>query len=126
MLKIRKEQLAALAEARKRSFVKDLTSRITRHWPQKAREMSDKDLRRMVTDGVDRAAGYGIRGGRDVARYANLMMALGPEFDRDSRYPWAEAFLTDEAIAPRHKLSRMSELAARDLEQAEEAGGAGT
>ncbi len=119
MLTIRNAQLAVLAEARFEHYVDELAGLVARHWPEEFSAMGMEGARRLAEDAVVKAERYEIRGEAEVARYLNLMLALGRDFDRDPRYPWAGAILRDEAIAPRHKLKKLIRLAAEALAAAE-------
>ena len=42
-----------------------------------------------VEDGMRRAAAHGLALERDISAYVELMIAFGPGFEHDPRFPWA-------------------------------------
>lgn len=112
MLIIRDRQIDALVAARRREFLQRLVRMLRRHWPGECAALGAAGVRRRVEGALALAARYGIDGEAHLARLLNVTMALGEDFDRDPRYPWAAVVLEEEAFAPRHKVQRLCELTA--------------
>lgn len=68
-------------------------------FPEKYEAVGDPAIRQMVRQGYQSARNYGLTGEAGIAIYIGLMFMLGSGFDRDPRYPWAEAILMDVALA---------------------------
>jgi hypothetical protein len=121
VLKIRPEQFDTLVGAFHDAFRRRLEAQLRTHWPAEASVLGDEGVRARVALAESRSAQYGITADADVACFLNLLMALGPDFDVDPRYPWAEALLGEPAMAAARKVQRMCELALDEL-RAEQAG----
>ena len=68
-------------------------------FPEKYEAVGDSAIRQMIRQGYQSARGYGLTGEAGIATYIGLMFMLGSGFDRDPRYPWAEAILTDAVLS---------------------------
>lgn len=118
MIRIRAAQMDVFAQI----GVENLMQLIERHWPDRARDLGEVRLRAFVLDGARRAGPYGIVAEAHVARYLNLMLALGSDFDTDPGYPWAAILLSDPAMRPASKVERLCSRASRALREKEPAG----
>ncbi len=77
-------------------------------FPQPCEELSDEGCREAIEHGIERSASYDIVSEADVCRYIDLMFALGRDFDRDPRWPWAKRILTDPHCPdPTQRLERI-------------------
>ena len=87
MLTIRREQLEALAEARKRDFERRVRVHLEETQPELHDELGEETVRASIQWGIERALGHGLESEYDIARYIDAMYALGPEFDADPELP---------------------------------------
>jgi hypothetical protein len=117
MLIIRDAQLTALAEARRKNFVLRVMALIEKHWTEQAGGMGEAALRDLVERGIAKANSYNIDDESDVARFINVQMALGQDFDSGSKYPWAAIILLEEAFTGSRKTERICDFARETLER---------
>jgi hypothetical protein len=106
MLIIRAEQLAVFSEAEVRKFEDWVLAHLKRFFPQQCAAESEKRLRRKIQEGATRAATYGITAKRDVCKFIDVMMVLGPDFEADPLFPKAKTILERKA----HSSSKMTAL----------------
>jgi hypothetical protein len=93
MLKIRPEQIAVFSEAEVRKFEDWTLAHVKRFFPRQYATAGEAEIRRRIRDGIKRAAAYGITSKRDVCKFIDVMIMAGPEFESDSRFPWAKEIL---------------------------------
>jgi hypothetical protein len=73
------------------------------------------EMRRRIALAVRRGRAYGIRIDSQLAAFASLMIAYGPDFDE---HPAVKAVLTDRGIADTHRMDALRDrLARRHLEE---------
>lgn len=77
--------------------------------PAAVRPVSDDDLRRLIRDGIRRAAGYDVVDSVDVERYLELMIDYGAGFDTAEETRWAGDVLRDSGLSGSEKISRLDE-----------------
>lgn len=121
MLVLRNEQLEAIAEVRFREW---LALHTQQFFPD-ACDRLGKGRPAFLDDGVARARRYGFTRHADITKFVDLMLALGPDFDRDPELPWAREILTDSLVPGAE--ARMDELhtrAVRHLNDVETSSGA--
>lgn len=53
-----------------------------------------------IEDGMRRAAALGLTLERDISAYVELMVVFGPDFEHDSRFPWASPLTEATALDP--------------------------
>ena len=93
MLVIRPEQIAVFSEAAVQNFEDWMLAHLKRFFPEECAESGEPKIRRRIRDGTNRAATYGITSKRDVCKFIDLIMMLGPDFGSDPRFPWATEIL---------------------------------
>ena len=108
MLKIYPEQTDAFARASVRDYEARMERHLQRFFPEESRTLGPEGLLDLIRHGVARASSYGLVEEHDVALYLNLTVALGRDFDRDPRLPWAQATLVDPALPdPSWRMGRL-------------------
>ena len=95
MLTIRSEQMDALSAYMIARFERDMVNHIAQAFPKQFAEAGDAGTRKLVHDGIAKAASYGVQSERNVALFIDLMVAIGPTFDHDDRFPWVRQVLQD-------------------------------
>lgn len=83
MLRIRNEQLAALADAQTRALEAEAVAYLGARFP----ELAPEERAAIIASGRDKALLYGIDRPDDVHRFLALMVRLGCDFDRAVRTP---------------------------------------
>jgi hypothetical protein len=83
----------------------------------KCKASGEVKIREIIRYGIARAASYRIKAQRDVARYVDLMIVFGSDFDCDPRLPWSSSILNDPDLrSPRRKILELHEAAIDYLE----------
>jgi hypothetical protein len=108
MLTIRQEQLDVFAQESMRSFIERMVKHLNQFFPEECHRAGGGRVLAAIQQGIGRAAKYGITAEVDVARYIDLSVALGLDFDSGKRFPWAIQILqsNDE---PQLKLQKLFE-----------------
>lgn len=99
-LTIRAEQLDEYSRREVRKFEDWVGEHLRKFFPQQCEAAGDPEVRRLIRDGIRRAAGYRITSQRDVCKFIDLTMLAGENFESDPRLPWALEILerpTDSA-----------------------------
>lgn len=117
MLTIRKEQFAAFEKQEVKKFEDPTYLHLNKLYPVQCQNLGESKLRQMIQVGIKRAAAYGILREHDVRKYIEVMVVLGPDFDRDTKFPWASSLLNDEKLKdPKAKANRLYETAMKSLQ----------
>ncbi|WP_437529520.1 hypothetical protein WME79_47915 [Sorangium sp. So ce726] len=103
MLTIRAEQVAVFQRDLAERFKDRILAHIRDAWPEDYEALGEPGARRLIDEGITRAARYGITLDYDVVRYINTMICLSPCFDEDPNRPWARAILGDASLGSREK-----------------------
>ncbi len=98
LLTVRAQQLSALEQEEVRKFERWMVGHLQKFFPQQCSAMGDSQLRDFIQYGIRRASGYGIKAKRDVCKYVDVMLALGRDFDKDPRFPWAARLLVQSRV----------------------------
>jgi hypothetical protein len=101
--------MAAFSEQQRKRFEDEMVVYLQKEHPVEAKKYSEKGLRDMIRDGIDKAKGYDITWECHVARYIELMLALSPDFDESKKTPWAKEILTQRRAIAKSKLDRIYE-----------------
>ncbi len=117
MLVIRQEQWAALAEPGKQRYEQKLVDYLCESRPAIAERLGDEGLRQLVGRAIASSASYGIDSERDVALYLGLTLALGDDFDRSEKTPWAQPILNDQRSDGSTRMKRLCKRAEHYLDQ---------
>ena len=102
---IRKEHREAFEQAARESCEERLIAHAERVWPKRVRQLGAERTEAFVRAGIRRAAEYELARERDIARFIDLMFALGPRFDR--RVRWARGILQSGVLRPHEKVERL-------------------
>jgi hypothetical protein len=101
MLRIPRRQQDALGEAQVADFERRAAVHLRGYFPEDCQALDDSALREL-------AAGFGVLAERDVTLYLDVMMTLGPDFDRDPTLPWAHEILIEpELPEPARRMRRL-------------------
>jgi hypothetical protein len=93
MLRIRSKQFAAFSHAEVEKFEEWMEVHLKKFFPEQCDSEGEEQLREKIRYGIKRAAVYGITTKRDVCKYIDLSMVLGPNFDVDGQVAWAAEIL---------------------------------
>jgi hypothetical protein len=106
-MRIRQEQIEALKTVALRSFEQRLMSHLREFFPDESRRIGEQRLLATIRRGMARAGKYGLVSEYDVARYIDLSVVLGPDFDSGERYPWAKEILNRDDLDGEFKLEAL-------------------
>ena len=91
MIALRPEQMNAFDSYMRESFIQRMAGHLRRSFPRQCEGLSEESLRARIERGMERAKSYGILKERDVARYLDVGMVFGENFD--TQCDWAAAYL---------------------------------
>jgi hypothetical protein len=111
VLTIRSEQLEAIGLARTREFERRAAGHVREYFSESYHAMGEEEVLASVRKALSKGREYGFDSEYDVVRYLNLMYALGFDFDRDIRYPWAGEILTDPQLGGHTKVDALMQMA---------------
>ncbi len=100
--------MAAFSEQQRQRFEDEMVVYLNENYPVEAKKYSEKGLRDMIRDGIDKAKGYDIVLECDVARYIQFMVAIHPDFDDSPQTPWAKPILTHRRLPANEKLEQIA------------------
>lgn len=106
-LRIRQEQLKAMSFPMWMDFATELTAHLRGEFPERAGEMTNEGLLELALEGIWRANAYGIKTQCNAARYVQLMMHYGKNFDSSPQVPWARPILRDPTLDGAQKMDRL-------------------
>jgi hypothetical protein len=101
--------IEALSRSRYEDFERRMIVRLQETYGANDRDASQENLRRFVRHGVSRAGKYGIASELHIARYLDLMVVWGHDFDSDPNIAWASTLLQDPNASAEEKLDRITE-----------------
>ena len=104
MLQIRQEQMDVLDACMLKCFIEKTIVHLRQVFRETCGEESDEDLGKRVQAGVDEAAVYDITDEREVVLFIDLMVDLGPGFQKQEPNLWMEEILTDETLDQEEKI----------------------
>ena len=100
--------MAALQEPMLERFHLELLEHVKAHFPSATRERSDEALLEHIREALDRAARHGLSTEKDLYRFVNVSMVLGPRFDEEESTAWAREYLSDSFVTdPGQRLQRL-------------------
>ncbi len=116
MLIIRQAQLVALRPALEQAFDAALADWVQDRYPEVALGLPPGALAQRVSACTARARRLGFTLKRDLARFVDMDLRLGPDFEAAPRQAWMAALLANTGLSPASRLfrieSRLERLAA--------------
>jgi hypothetical protein len=109
MLKIRREQVAALEADAQRRYIGRLIAHLRALYPSTTTPLSEADLVADVERGVVQAGRYGLEAEDDVRVFLECRVELGPDFDVRADTAWAGAVLRDDTLFGPEKADLLSD-----------------
>lgn len=106
MFVIRDAQFAALADARREDFVREMMDRL-RDLHDEAAAMEAGALRALVVEGTAAAEGYSLFADDDIAPFLSCRVLYGPEFPAGDDDDWAREILDDTNLDADDKALRL-------------------
>lgn len=97
-LKIRAEQMFALRRSAEMRFRDRVAVHLRRYFPRETEGLDDAALRARVADIVRHARSHGLRGARDLMRYAGVVTAHEVVYGMKGEPDWMRRILDDPEI----------------------------
>lgn len=111
MLTIRKEQLAAFEREIERTRIQSCINYVRGINPAMCTH---------VEAAVRKCRTYGFNTERQVQRFMNLLCWLGPDFENNPEYPWADSILKNTAVEPETRIVLLTDKAIEALKAHEQ------
>jgi len=110
-LKVREEQLQALAANQEEAFVRQMVSHLNADFKEHLTKqgLKSEQVEPLVRLGISRAKKYSVVKNSDVQLYIECMVLLSPDFDESSSTPWAGETLRRSDIEGREKMDTISD-----------------
>jgi hypothetical protein len=90
------------------TFEERMVTMVKLRYPEKARNLTDEQLRAIIHSGVNRAKQYGIDLKYDVERFVRLMFRFRIfDFEEDPPTAWARDVLRNETLTGEAKLDQV-------------------
>ncbi len=109
MFVVREHHMQALEEGFRETFEDRMVLHVQAKFPSQADELGEKQLRRRIQDGIERAERYEIRAQSEVARFIRFMFGIRPDFDTSRKTPWARPILEETDVPAARRLDRVRE-----------------
>jgi len=104
---LRPEQTEALRAGGEARLVRVLCGWARRAWAEFCRDLGDEDLEVRIEGDVCLARSFGFETDRDIGRFINLALTLGPRFPDPRRHPWAFPILEDGTLSPAARIDAL-------------------
>jgi hypothetical protein len=111
MLTIRREQMQVLNDYMQRNLEDRLARRLVLKFPDRAKALSastggsaHQAALALVRQGAVKAAEFGVSSATDVASFVDLLLVLGPDFERQAEFLWMMKILTSKTIPPEARM----------------------
>jgi hypothetical protein len=105
MLIIRNEQMRVFQAEAAKDFVGATLVHLRRCFPVDCERLGEAQARKVIREGIARAARRGIDVRNDVRQYISVMFALGSGFAEDPQLPWAGEALANAVVSPSEHMS---------------------
>ncbi len=114
---IRKEQMMVFEQYARASFEKRAMEQLRSIHFERTEDLSDVNLGKLISSGIDKAIGYGMKEQPDIQRFLDYIILFGINFDEDPAREWMREVLEDKSLEGGDKIAWLDD----DLAQAGEA-----
>ena len=112
MQSIPQPQYDVYSQLARADFIRRMKLHLRYAFPDECSQLEDAKLSELIESGISKAAVHAIDIEAGVAKYISLMVAFGPDFDKDAKHDWAHAVLEDEELDdPAHKANLLFDAA---------------
>lgn len=122
MLIVRQSQLEAMSAGLLHNFKKEVLNHVKRSFRAEYKSLGESMIRDIIDTGLKRARRYGLTGMRESCGYIDLMFTFGPNFDKDTRFPWAASIVQDMTLPQDAKHAKLHDAADLHMRRAGTAG----
>lgn len=106
-MKIRKEQIEAMAKEVRKGYERRVLDHVARYFPVQVRLFGRERLHPLAVRAIDQANAYFMVSEESVCSYADTLMMLGVEFDLDPQLPFARAILVEPGLSERERAASL-------------------
>lgn len=107
MIVIRQAQMDAFSTALIADFRENLSGHVARLYPGHFAVLGKTRTLGIIDKAIVRCRSYGMEGRRDIARYLDVMLVFGEDFDISPRWPWAGLILRNQDSSGEVKSARL-------------------
>lgn len=104
MLAVRPDQVSRLGVYARAQFIELMFRTLIERFPEETATMSVETLMTSIDRGIDLASTYGIVLESDVARFLELIVGLGDDFDVKQNHHWIQEILESTILPPEVRL----------------------
>jgi len=104
VLRIRSDQMEALAEAQADRYALETTSWLREERPDLCGERDDPALHALVVEAIESATGFGIELDEDIEAFVEFVLRNGLDFAERDELEWATVILSDDSISGSRKI----------------------
>lgn len=116
MLCIRAEQMRVFQAVMRDQFVEKMMSLLAELWPTQTAQM-EGGCRPFIESAINRAFSYGIDTQASVARFINLCVVWGLDFEMRPEHAWALRILRDSNLRSALKVDELASRTKQELAQ---------
>ncbi len=95
MLVIRNAQKKELAAPALAQYRRNLETHLMKNFKDQCEKLGKEGISDAIDHAMDHAKHYGIKSGKDLCLYVNLMFTFGRDFDSDQDLTWARPFFRE-------------------------------
>jgi len=107
MLRVRPEQLDALARPADEAFAREVLPELKTAWPSRCVQRDDEVLLAEIVAGISDARRFGVTADEAVVEYLHILFLFGPGFPHREADEWARTILTDETLPQTLRVVRL-------------------
>lgn len=107
MFRISPDAISSFAALAQKSFEARMVRYLAEFFPDHSAKLGGRQLRELIRRGIANADKYEIRRECDVAKFIDLMMVLGSEFDKHPDTAWVRPHLLDPTATAELRLERV-------------------
>jgi hypothetical protein len=117
-LRIRQAQMEAFSKSQEDAFVARMVRHLRDDFPEAiaTQGLKEQELEPLVRQGMAEAEKYHVIYEDDIESYLECMILLGPRFDQDKRFSWADEILRRSDLDGEEKMRKIDEHLASVLE----------
>lgn len=109
MLTIRTPQIDAFTDALRERFVSRMVAHVAETYPRQFEEAGETATRALVTDGIEVGRANGVTTEGALATLIELMIEVGPAFERSPDRAWARNILGHPTLPGEAKMERIQQ-----------------
>lgn len=111
MFIITNKQIEAMSLALAKNFAKEMVIHLQEQFPEKVEnlKLTEAVFEEWVFQGILRAKKYGLEYDDDMQLFLECMLFLSPNFDDDTKFPWAKRIFDNKIMSGEEKMAEISQ-----------------